>query len=153
MDLKDIKKAAGRHRRARRVGRGESSGWGRTSGRGEKGYGARSGNSRRYSYEGGQMPLYRRLPKRGFTNIFKKQFAWVNVDSLNRYADGDQVDETRLAEDGLIRLRKDGLKILGRGELEKKLTVKAHAFSKSAQEKIEGKGGQTEVVTRSPGRK
>lgn len=153
MDLKEIKQAAGAHRRARRIGRGESSGWGRTAGRGEKGYGARSGNARRYAYEGGQMPLYRRIPKRGFTNIFKKQFAWVNVDRLNRYADGDKIDEVRLAEDGLIRIRKDGLKVLGRGELEKKLTIRAHAFSKTARDKIEGKGGQAEVVPLARGRK
>ena len=146
MDLKDVKQAGGKNRRPRRVGRGESSGWGRTSGRGEKGYNARSGNSRRYSYEGGQMPLYRRLPKRGFTNIFKKQFAWVNVESLNRYDDGEEIDEARLAEDGLIRIRKDGLKVLGRGELEKKLTVKAHKFSKNAKAAIEGAKGEAVIL-------
>ena len=91
MDLKVVKSASGKRRRRKRVGRGESSGWGKTAGRGHKGRGARSGASRRWSYEGGQMPLYRRLPKRGFNNIFKKDLAWVNLDSLNRYEDGEVI--------------------------------------------------------------
>ncbi|MCZ6603413.1 MAG: 50S ribosomal protein L15 [Planctomycetota bacterium] len=131
MDLKQVKTGPPRQRR-KRVGRGESSGVGKTSGRGHKGYGARAGNSRRYSYEGGQMPLYRRLPKRGFNNIFKKQFACVNVSQLNRYADGEELDAERLKADGLIEIRKHGLKVLGSGDLKKKLTIRAQAFTRSA---------------------
>lgn len=150
MDLKDVKGGVPPRKRPKRVGRGESSGTGKTAGRGHKGYGARAGNSRRYSYEGGQMPLYRRLPKRGFNNIFKKDYAWINVDQLNRYSDGDVVDEARLVQDGVIRVRKDGLKVLARGDLERRLVVKAQVFSKAAQEKIEAKGGEASVVPRRP---
>ena len=150
MDLKDVKGGVPPRKKPKRVGRGESSGLGKTSGRGHKGYGARAGNARRYSYEGGQMPLYRRLPKRGFNNIFKKDYAWINVDQLNRYADGETVDEARLVEDGVVRPRKDGLKVLARGELERRLTVKAQVFSKAAQGKIEAKGGEATIVPRRP---
>ena len=145
--MKAVKIGPSRKKR-KRVGRGESSGVGKTAGRGHKGYGARAGNSRRYSYEGGQMPLYRRLPKRGFNNIFKKRFACLNVAELNRYADGEELDETRLAKDGLIRTAADGLKILGGGELQRKLVVRAQAFTRSAREKISGKGGEVLVEPR-----
>lgn len=150
MNLKDVKTGPPRRKR-KRVGRGESSGLGKTSGRGHKGYGARSGNSRRYSYEGGQMPLYRRLPKRGFNNIFKKRFACVNVVVLNRYGDGEELDEARLSADGVITPERDGLKVLGNGELEKKLIVRAQAFSRTATEKIAAKGGEAVVVPRRKG--
>lgn len=150
MNLKDVKTGSTRRRR-KRVGRGESSGVGKTSGRGHKGYGARAGNARRYAYEGGQMPLYRRLPKRGFNNIFKKRFACVNVAALNRYGDGEELDEARLSADGVITPERDGLKVLGNGDLERKLTIRAQAFSGAAKEKIAAKGGEAVVVPRRKG--
>lgn len=147
MDLKQIKTGP-RRRRRKRVGRGESSGLGKTCGRGHKGYGARAGNPVRVAYEGGQMPLHRRLPKRGFHNIFKKAYACVNVARLNRYGDGEELDEARLIRDGLIRCRPDGLKVLGGGDLEKRITVRAQAFTRTAREKIAAKGGEAVVVPR-----
>ena len=130
----------------RRVGRGIGSGMGKTSTRGQKGAGQRSGAGLRTGFEGGQMPLMRRLPKRGFTNIFSKEYAIVNVSDLNRFNDGDVVELATLMECGLVGKALDGLKILGNGEIEKKLTVKAKIFSAAAKEKIEAAGGKTEVV-------
>lgn len=146
MKLHELKPAAGSRTRAKRVGRGMSSGFGKTSGRGHKGQKSRSGGGVRLGFEGGQMPLYRRLPKRGFTNIFGKEIVTVNVDTLNRFEDGTEVTPALLIEKGFIKGIKDGVKILGNGNLEKPLTVKAHSFSKQAQEKIEAAGGRAEVI-------
>ncbi len=137
---------AARHER-RRVGRGMGSGLGKTSGRGEKGQKARSGVSIKATFEGGQLPLYRRLPKRGFSNSdFKIKYATINVSDLNRFADGTVVTPELLKEVGLLKNQLDGVKVLGDGELEKKLTVKAHKFSESAVEKIEKSGSKIEVI-------
>ena len=135
-----------RHER-KRVGRGMGSGLGKTSGRGEKGQKARSGVSIPATFEGGQLPLYRRLPKRGFKNSdFKIRYAVVNVSDLNRFNDGDIVTPELLKETGLLKNQLDGVKVLGDGKLEKKLTVKAHKFSKSAVEKLEKNGSKIEVI-------
>ena len=137
---------AARHER-RRVGRGMGSGLGKTSGRGEKGQKARSGVSIKATFEGGQLPLYRRLPKRGFSNSdFKIKYATINVSDLNRFADGTVVTPELLKDVGLLKNQLDGVKVLGDGELEKKLTVKAHKFSESAVEKIEKSGSKIEVI-------
>ncbi|NLU50803.1 MAG: 50S ribosomal protein L15 [Syntrophomonadaceae bacterium] len=146
MRLHELKAPPGATKRVKRVGRGMSSGHGKTSTRGHKGQKARSGGGVRPGFEGGQMPLQRRLPKRGFTNIFKKEFAIVNVKDLNRFADGTVVTPQLLRENGLIKSSKDGVKILGDGELEKTLTVQAHRISRQAEEKIAAKGGRVEVI-------
>jgi large subunit ribosomal protein L15 len=151
MRLHDLKPRPGAKHRRKRLGQGESSGHGKTSGRGGKGQTARSGSSIRIGFEGGQMPLIRRIPKRGFNNTrFTKQFIAVNVGELNQFDDGARVDEAALKAVGLANGRADGVKILGEGELSKKLTVSAHAFSASAKAKIEAKGGACEVVVRKP---
>ena len=151
MRLHDLKPRPGAKHRRRRLGQGESSGHGKTSGRGGKGQTARSGSSVRIGFEGGQMPLIRRIPKRGFNNArFAKQFLVVNVGALNRFHDGARVDETALRAIGLAHGRAEGVKILGGGELSKKITVSAHAFSASARSKIEAKGGACEVVGQKP---
>jgi large subunit ribosomal protein L15 len=151
MRLHDLKPRPGAKHRVKRLGQGESSGHGKTSGRGGKGQTARSGSSIRIGFEGGQMPLIRRIPKRGFNNArFTKRFVAVNVGELNQFDDGARVDETALRAVGLANGRAEGVKILGDGELSKKLTVSAHAFSASARSKIEGKGGACEVVGRKP---
>ncbi|GAD13891.1 50S ribosomal protein L15 [Geobacillus kaustophilus GBlys] len=129
-----------------RVGRGIGSGNGKTSGRGQKGQNARSGGGVRLGFEGGQTPLFRRLPKRGFTNINRKEYAVVNLEKLNRFEDGTEVTPELLLETGVISKLKSGVKILGKGQIEKKLTVKAHKFSASAKEAIEAAGGKTEVI-------
>jgi large subunit ribosomal protein L15 len=134
-----------RHRKVR-VGRGMGSKLGKTSGAGNKGQQSRRGYSRRAGFEGGQMPLHRRLPKRGFSSPFPKTFAVVNVESLNAFAAGDTVTPELLAGRGIVRAVRDGVKILGDGELKVALTVRAHAFSKSAQEKIASAGGKVEVL-------
>jgi len=134
-----------RHRKVR-VGRGMGSKLGKTAGAGNKGQQSRRGYSRRPGFEGGQMPLHRRLPKRGFSAPFSKSFAVVNVESLNAFAAGDTVTPESLAERGIVRAQRDGVKILGDGDLKVKLTVRAHAFSKSAQEKIAQAGGTAEVL-------
>ena len=135
----------------KRLGQGESSGHGKTSGRGGKGQTARSGSSIRIGFEGGQMPLIRRIPKRGFNNVrFGNQFVAVNVGDLNRFDEGARVDEAALRTIGLANGRASGIKILGDGELTKKLTVSAHAFSASARSKIEAKGGACELVGQKP---
>ena len=146
MRLDELKPAEGSTFERKRVGRGIGSGTGKTSGKGHKGQNARSGGGVRPGFEGGQMPLYRRLPKRGFTNIFAKEYVAVNVSELERFEDGTEVTAELLKESGVISKVKDGVKILGRGEITKKLTVKVAKFSKSAQEKIEKVGGKAEVM-------
>lgn len=146
MKLHEIQAPPGANKRTKRVGRGPGSGHGKTSTRGHKGQKARSGGGVRPGFEGGQMPLQRRIPKRGFTNIFKKEYAIVNVQDLNVFADGTEVTIELLQDAGLVKGIKDGVKILGNGELEKKLTVKAHRFSKQAEEKIAARGGKAEVI-------
>jgi large subunit ribosomal protein L15 len=141
MELNNLKPKKGARHAKKRVGRGPGSGHGKTSSRGEKGQKSRSGFSRSLGFEGGQMPLHRRLPKRGFTNIFKKDYAVVNVSDLERFDNGAAVDETTLRQAGLVKGSHDGVKILGNGELSKKLTVTATKFSKSAREIIEKAGG------------
>ena len=149
MRLHDLKPRPGAKHRRKRLGQGESSGHGKTSGRGGKGQTARSGSSIRIGFEGGQMPLIRRIPKRGFNNsAFATQYIPVNVGDLNKFDDGAKVDETALRAVGLANGPGDGIKILGTGELSKKLTVTASAFSASAKSKIEAKGGACEVITR-----
>ena len=146
MNLSELKPAAGSTHSANfRVGRGHGSGNGKTAGKGHKGQKARSG-APRIGFEGGQMPLYRRLPKRGFTNRNTKDIVSINITELNRFEDGTVVTIETLVENGVIKNPKDGVKILGNGELTKKLTVKANAFSASAAEKIQALGGTTEVI-------
>ncbi|MGN0203846.1 MAG: 50S ribosomal protein L15 [Coprococcus sp.] len=146
MNLSELKPAAGSTHSANfRVGRGHGSGNGKTAGKGHKGQKARSG-APRPGFEGGQMPLYRRLPKRGFTNRNTKDIVSINITELNRFEDGTVVTIETLVENGIIKNPKDGVKILGNGELTKKLTVKANAFSASAAEKIQALGGTTEVI-------
>ena len=146
MNLSELKPAAGSTHSANfRVGRGHGSGNGKTAGKGHKGQKARSG-APRPGFEGGQMPLYRRLPKRGFTNRNTKDIVSINITELNRFEDGTVVTIETLVENGVIKNPKDGVKILGNGELTKKLTVKANAFSTSAAEKIQALGGTTEVI-------
>jgi len=147
MELYDLHPAPGAKRPRKRVGRGPGSGNGKTAGRGHKGQKSRSGFSRRYGFEGGQMPLVRRIPKRGFHNIFRVEFQVVNLRALERvFADGDTVSPEILAEKGLVRGGKRLVKILADGELSKKLTVQAHKFSASAKAGIEAAGGTCEVV-------
>ncbi|MDI3481402.1 MAG: large subunit ribosomal protein [Tepidanaerobacteraceae bacterium] len=146
MRLHELFPADGSTKRAKRVGRGIGSGHGKTSTRGHKGQNARSGGGVRPGFEGGQMPLYRRIPKRGFTNIFKKQYAVVNVNTLNKFEENTSVTPELLVQSGILKKIKDGVKILGKGELKVKLDVKAHAFSRSAKEKIESAGGKAEVI-------
>ena len=146
MKLHELAPAAGSKKTRTRVGRGLGSGLGKTSGRGQKGQNSRSGGGVRTGFEGGQMPLYRRLPKRGFKNIFALQYAEVNVSQLNRFEDGATVDPVALIEAGILKNVRDGIRILGNGTLERKLTVIANGFTKSAVEKIETAGGKVEVI-------
>jgi large subunit ribosomal protein L15 len=141
MDLNNLKPKKGSKHARKRVGRGPGSGHGKTAGRGEKGQKSRSGYSSSLGFEGGQMPLHRRLPKRGFTNIFKKNHAVVNVSELERFDNGATVDESALRKAGLVKGQNDGVKILGDGKLTKKLTVHATKFSQSARKQIEAAGG------------
>src|SRR5580704_12857870 len=151
MRLHDLKPRPGAKHRTKRLGQGESSGHGKTSGRGGKGQTARSGSSIRIGFEGGQMPLIRRIPKRGFNNArFTTEYIPVNVGDLNTFDDGARVDETALRAIGLANGHAAGIKILGNGELSKKLTVAASAFSASAKSKIEAKGGACEITGRKP---
>lgn len=145
--LSNLKPPRGSRHRKVRVGRGMGSKLGKTSGAGNKGQQSRRGYSRRPGFEGGQMPLHRRLPKRGFSAPFSKSFAVVNVENLNAFAAGDTVTPEVLTERGIVRANRSGIKILGNGELKVALTVRAQAFSKSAQEKIVGAGGKTEVLS------
>jgi len=148
MELHDLKPAPGATRTRRRVGRGPGSGAGKTAGKGHKGQKSRSGYSRRFGFEGGQMPLVRRLPKRGFTNNFRIEFQVVNLRDLERvFGDGDVVSPESLVDKGLVRKGAKPVKILGSGELTKKLSVKAHKFSTAAQSSIEKVGGSCEVVS------
>jgi len=146
MKLHELKPAEGSPKERNRVGRGIGSGNGKTSGKGHKGQKARSGGGVRPGFEGGQLPLFQRLPKRGFTNINRKEYAIVNLETLNRFEEGTEVTPELLIETGVVSNAKSGIKILGNGTLEKKLSVKAHKFSASAKEAIEGAGGQTEVI-------
>jgi large subunit ribosomal protein L15 len=147
MRLHDLKPRPGARHRRKRLGQGESSGHGKTSGRGGKGQTARSGSSIRIGFEGGQMPLIRRIPKRGFNNTrHGTTYIPVNLRDLNEFEDGAKVDETSLRSVGLVHGRGDGIKILGSGELTRKLSVSANAFSASAKAKIEAKGGSCEVI-------
>lgn len=146
MKLHELSPSEGSRKKSFRVGRGHASGNGKTSGKGHKGQNARSGGGVRPGFEGGQMPIYRRLPKRGFNNIFAKEYVAVNVEKLNLLENGTEVTAQVLKEAGLISKVCDGIVILGRGELDKKLTVKAKRFSKSAEEKIMAAGGKVEVI-------
>ena len=146
MQLNELSPATGARKKAFRVGRGLGSGNGKTSGKGMKGQKSRSGGGVRTGFEGGQMPLYRRLPKRGFKNIFAKVYAEVNVETLNRFEDGATVDAVALIEAGVLKNIYDGVRILGNGELTKKLTVVANGFTKSAESKITAAGGKVEVI-------
>ena len=146
MRLNELSPAEGSANAAWRKGRGPGSGNGKTAGKGHKGQNARSGGGVRPGFEGGQLPLYRKLPKRGFNNKFATNYAIVNLDKLNCFADGDVVDMNVLLEKKIIRKSLDGLKVLGGGELTKKLTVKANVFSATAKEKIEAAGGKAEEV-------
>lgn len=146
MKLHELSPAPGSTAPAWRKGRGTGSGNGKTAGKGHKGQNARSGGGVRPGFEGGQLPLYRKLPKRGFHNRFAKEYSVVNVEALNRYQDGDTVDLAALAEAGVVSQPKGALKVLSKGELAKKITVKAAVFSASAKEKIEAAGGKIEVV-------
>lgn len=146
MKLQDLSPAEGSVTPAWRKGRGAGSGNGKTAGRGHKGQKARSGGGVRPGFEGGQIPLYRRLPKRGFNNKFAKTYASLNVEALNQYEDGAVVDIETLIAEGVLKNEFDGLKILGRGEVTKKVTVKAVKFTASAKAKIEAAGGKAEVI-------
>lgn len=144
MQLHDLAPAPGSRKKSKRVGRGPGSGMGKTSTRGHKGLKARSGGSVRPGFEGGQMPIYRRLPKRGFTNIFKKQFAVLNIKDLDRFDDGAAIDMDALRQVGLVKGKVDGAKLLGNGDTQKKFSLKDILVSKTAKEKIESAGGSIE---------
>jgi large subunit ribosomal protein L15 len=146
MKLHELKPAAGSRSERNRVGRGMSSGNGKTSGRGHKGQKARSGGGVRPGFEGGQNPLFRRLPKRGFNNPTRKEFAVINLDTLNRFEEGTEITPELLVETRTVKGMKDGVKILSNGKIEKKLTVKAHKFSEAAKQAIEAAGGTVEVI-------
>lgn len=146
MKLNQLSAASGSTKTARRVGRGHGSGQGKTAGKGHKGQKARSGGGVRAGFEGGQMPMARRIPKRGFNNIFRKEYVSINIGTLNRFDDGATVDAAALIEKGIIKKSCDGIKILANGELKKKLNIKAISFSESAKAKIEAAGGKAEVI-------
>jgi len=146
MNLSQLRPSEGARKNRKRVGRGPGSGHGKQSGRGHKGQKARAGGNVRRGFEGGQMPLQRRLPKRGFHNIFKKEYAVVNVSALEKFEEGAVITPAELIEMGLVKKVGDGVKVLGDGDLSKALTVKAHKFSESAAEKIRSAGGEVEVI-------
>jgi large subunit ribosomal protein L15 len=146
MRLEELKPAIGATRKSKRVGRGVGSGSGKTAGKGHKGQKARSGGVKGAGFEGGQMPLQRRIPKRGFTNIFRKEYSVVNIQDLESVMGTDPITPEVLMQKGLIKNMKTGVKVLGTGELKAKLTVRAHKFSKSAVEKIQAAGGKAEVI-------
>ena len=146
MKLHELRAAEGSTKAPKRKGRGTATGQGKTAGRGMNGQNSRSGGGVRLGFEGGQMPLYRRLPKRGFTNIWGTEYTVINVDDLNRFEAGTVVTPELLKEAGIVKKAKDGIKILGNGKLEKSVEVKAHKFRKTAIEKIEAAGGKAEVI-------
>ena len=146
MKFHELSPAEGSIKTRKRIGRGLGSGWGKTAGKGMKGQNSRSGGGTRNGFEGGQMPIYRRLPKRGFKNIFAKEYAEVNVSTLNRFDDGVTVDPVALVESGILKNVRDGIRILGNGEISKKLTVRANGFTKTAESKILAAGGKVEVI-------
>ena len=146
MKLDDLRPAEGSSRKSRRVGRGNGSGWGCTAGRGNNGQKARAGYSRRFGFEGGQMPLYRRVPKRGFKNPFRVEYDIVNVGDLAR-VEAEVITVDEMKKSGLVRINADLVKILGEGDLEKPVTVEAHRFSQTAREKIEKAGGKAQVIS------
>lgn len=146
MKLHELRAAEGSTKKPKRKGRGTATGQGKTAGRGMNGQNSRSGGGTRIGFEGGQMPLYRRIPKRGFTNIWKKEYIILNVEDLNVFDAGTTITPELLKERGLAKQVVDGIKILGEGNLEKNVTVKAHKFSKTAIEKIESAGGKAEVI-------
>lgn len=146
MRLHEMSPAANSTKDVKRKGRGHGSGLGKTAGKGHKGQKARSGYSMKPGFEGGQMPLQRRVPKRGFTNIFATKYATVSIDALNVFNDGAEIDTDAILEAGLVKKPLDGIKVLGDGELTKKLTVKVKAYSKTAKDKIEKAGGKAEVI-------
>ncbi len=147
MNLSQLRPPKGQVRSPKRVGRGMGSGLGKTAGRGEKGQRSRSGFRQKRGFEGGQMPLHRRLPKRGFHNIFKKRFAVVNLETLSRLEGADTITPELLLERGVIRRLRDGLRVLGNGEVGRAVTVRAHHFSENARRKIEAAGGRAEVIS------
>ncbi|MGB7604900.1 MAG: 50S ribosomal protein L15 [Lutisporaceae bacterium] len=146
MKLHELRPAEGSTKNKKRIGRGTASGQGKSAGKGQKGQNSRSGGGVRLGFEGGQMPLYRRLPKVGFTNIFRKEFAIVNLGDLDVFENGAVISPDTLKQAGLINDMKNGVKILGTGEITKSLTIQAHKFSKSAEEKIAAAGGKVEVI-------
>ena len=146
MKLNELSPPAGSRRPRKRLGRGVGSGTGKTAGRGTKGQNSRTGGGVRPGFEGGQMPIHRRLPKRGFTNIFKKKIAVVNIRDLSKFESGSVVDEIEFVRMGLVKGRRDGVKLLAHGKIDIPLTVKVHAASRSAIEKIKAAGGQVEVI-------
>lgn len=146
MKLHEMSVVPGSTKKRTRIGRGLGSGNGKTAGKGMKGQNSRSGGGTRPGFEGGQMPLYRLLPKRGFKNVFAKQYAEINVSVLNRFENGVTVDPVALVEAGILKNVRDGIRILGNGDLEKSLTVQAQGFTKSAQQKIEAAGGKVEAI-------
>lgn len=146
MKLHELRAPEGANKNPKRKGRGHATGQGTTSGRGMNGQNSRSGGGVRLGFEGGQMPLYRRLPKRGFTNIWGTEYSVINVDDLNRFEEGTVVTPELLKAEGLLKKQLDGVKVLGNGKLEKNITVQAHKFSKTAVEKIEAAGGKAEVI-------
>ena len=146
MKLHELQPAECSRKERNRVGRGQGSGNGKTAGRGSKGQKARSGGGVRLGFEGGQTPLFRRIPKRGFQNINRKEYAVVNLETLNRFEDGQEVTAAVLVEAGIVKNEKDGIKVLANGKLERKLTVKANKFSQAAKEAIEAAGGTVEVI-------
>jgi large subunit ribosomal protein L15 len=146
MRLHELRPAPGTNKEPKRKGRGTAAGLGKSAGRGQKGQGSRTGGGVRPGFEGNQTPLFRRLPKRGFTNIFATEYAEVNIELLNRFEDGTEITPELLKETKVVKNLMDGVKILGNGELTKKLTIKAHKFTKSATAKIEAAGGKVEVI-------
>ncbi len=146
MKLHELRAVEGATKAPKRKGRGTATGWGKTAGRGMNGQNSRSGGGVRPGFEGGQMPLYRRIPKRGFTNIWATKYTTINVEDLNRFEAGTVVTPELLKDSGVVKQVKDGIKVLGNGALEKNISVKAHKFSKTAVEKIESAGGKAEVI-------
>lgn len=146
MKLHELRPAEGSTKNKKRIGRGTATGQGKSAGKGQKGQKSRTGGGVRVGFEGGQMPLYRRLPKVGFTNIFRKEFAVVNLEDLDVFENGAVVNPDTLKQAGLIKDMKSGVKVLGTGEITKSLTIQAHKFSKSAEEKIAAAGGKVEVI-------